>query len=63
MLRNLRRIRESKFLTQEQLAAKSGVSRGTIARIELGGDARITTVPKLAKALEVEPAQLVGEGQ
>jgi transcriptional regulator with XRE-family HTH domain len=60
-LPNLKAIRESRFLTQEQLAQEVGMSRSAIARIELGGAARLSTVPKLAKALGVKPEQLVGE--
>jgi predicted transcriptional regulator len=60
---NLKRVRESKFLTQQELAEKSGVSRPTIARLESPGDeARLSTVRKLAKALGVQPAALVADG-
>jgi len=59
VLKNLKRIRESKFLTQEQLADKAGMSRSAIARLETGGSARLGTAPKLAKALGVEPRELV----
>ncbi len=56
----LRRIRESKFMTQAELSQKSGVSRVTIVRLEGGGeDARFSTIRKLAHALDVEPGQLV----
>ncbi len=60
-LGKLKAVRESQFLTQQDLADKSGVSRVTINRLERGNvDARFSTVRKLAAALEVEPAQLVG---
>jgi DNA-binding XRE family transcriptional regulator len=58
----LRQIRESRFLSQRDLAGLSGVSRATIHRLERGGvEARFVTVRKLAKALGVHPAELVGE--
>ena len=60
-LKRLREIRESQFLTQKELAQRSGVSRITIARLEgAGEDARFSTVKKLAAALGVEPRELVG---
>ncbi len=60
-LRQLREIRERQFLTQKELADRSGVSRVTIARLEgAGEDARFSTVKKLAAALGVEPQELVG---
>jgi predicted transcriptional regulator len=58
-LGNLRRVREERFLTQQDLAEKSGVSRVTILRIEQGVEARISTARKLADALSVEPSELV----
>lgn len=59
MLR-LKEWRENRALTQEQLATESGVSRGTIARIERGEEAFPTTVKKLADALHVDPMELIG---
>lgn len=58
----LRAIRESKPLTQEELAKKAGVSRLTISKIEGGNAAFPSTIRKLAEALSVEPNQLVREG-
>ena len=59
---NLKRVRESRFLTQQDLSERSGVSRPTIARLESPGDeARLTTVRKLAEALGVNPAELTGD--
>jgi transcriptional regulator with XRE-family HTH domain len=48
------------MLTQVELAAKSGVSQGTIARIETGERKRVAlrTVKALAAALEVDPAEI-----
>ena len=63
-LGRLREIRESKYLSQRMLAELSGVSRPTIARLEGGDeDARYVTMWKLAKALNVEPGELVGLGK
>ena len=53
-------MRERAFLTQAELAEKSGVSEGTINRIEAGKhEPRISTIRKLAKALNVSPDELV----
>lgn len=57
---NLREIREELELTQEELAARSGVQAGEISRIERGQrDPRVSTVLKLAKALRLPPARLL----
>jgi DNA-binding Xre family transcriptional regulator len=45
-------------LTQQELADRSSVGRASIARLENGSEARISTVAKLAKALAVEPSDL-----
>jgi transcriptional regulator with XRE-family HTH domain len=48
-LRGLREARERALLTQEELAAKSGVTVSTISRLENGLQAaRISTIRKLA---------------
>ena len=57
----LEAVRRARTLTQEGLAARSGVSRVVIARIEAGSNTvpRGSTVRKLAVALGVEPAWLL----
>lgn len=62
-LPRLRELRQAAFLTQEQLAEQSGVSRFTIRRIEGGEPARFGTLHKLAAALRVAPAELAREPQ
>ena len=49
------------LLTQEQLAQQAGLSRLAVNKIEQGQPARLSTIRKLAAALQVEPAQLMGE--
>ncbi len=63
-LKNLKAVRESKLLSQAMLAARSGVSRPTINRLEQERvEARYVTIHKLAAALGVEPAALVGSSE
>ncbi|HEV2778254.1 MAG TPA: helix-turn-helix transcriptional regulator [Actinophytocola sp.] len=59
---NLARIRKTRNLSQEQLAAAAGVAVDTVARIERGErqTTRPSTVNKLAAALGVAPAVLLG---
>jgi predicted transcriptional regulator len=60
-LRALKTVRESQFLTQQELAEKAGISRVTVNRLEQQEmDARFSTVKKLARALKVPPSELVG---
>jgi transcriptional regulator with XRE-family HTH domain len=59
-LPSLRRVREARLLTQQELAHRAGVHRVTIASLETtSGEARFSTVRKLAAALEVDPAELM----
>jgi transcriptional regulator with XRE-family HTH domain len=59
-LSGLRRERKARTLSQEELATLSGVSRPTIARIELGTTgAYISTVNKLARGLKVPKGRLM----
>jgi transcriptional regulator with XRE-family HTH domain len=62
--KNLRAARERLDLTQEEVAERSGVQAGEISRIERSKrDPQISTLEKLARAVELEPWQLLkGEG-
>jgi transcriptional regulator with XRE-family HTH domain len=60
-LPGLKAARLRKAMTQAELAAASGVSRVTLARIETGGSAAPSTARKLAAALDVEPRDLMRE--
>ena len=57
---NLREARLGLKLTQEQVAERSGVHATEVSRIEAGKrDPRVSTVERLAKAVEVRPGQLL----
>ena len=59
----LRELRRRRVLTLEELAKKAGVGRNTIWRLEHGVmGAQPRTIRKLAKALDVEPEELVVAG-
>lgn len=57
---NLREARERLGLTQEQVAERSGVHATEVSRIEAGKrDPQVSTLERLAEAVEVRPAQLL----
>ncbi len=59
---NLKRQRVRKALTQEELARKAGLTTASVARIERNEtEPRMSTLRKLAKSLDIDPAELVGE--
>jgi len=59
---NLRHWRERRALSQDDLALASGVGQNTIWRIEREGrQPRPSTLRKLATALNVDPAVLLGD--
>lgn len=60
---NLRKIRESRDMTQGELAEKSGISRITICRIENGTqkDLMVGNLNKLAIALDCNVSDLICE--
>ncbi len=59
---NLKRQRVRKALTQEELARKAALTTASVARIERNEtEPRMSTLRKLAKALDIDPAELVGE--
>jgi transcriptional regulator with XRE-family HTH domain len=56
----LRRLREQKGLTQEQLGFEADVQRNFISLVELGhNQPTITTLFKLAKALGYSPSKII----
>lgn len=61
MLR-LREIRERRGVSLRALKDASGVAVSSLARFEAGqGDPQLSTLRKLAKALHVTVAELIGE--
>jgi transcriptional regulator with XRE-family HTH domain len=58
-MENLREIRKTKGMSQEQLAEAADVSQGTISKIERG-EMNVTydVIIKIATALDVQPVQL-----
>lgn len=59
--RRLAALRESRGLTQEELAHRAGISTKTVSRFENGRhDGRRQTVRSIAGALEVEEAAILG---
>jgi transcriptional regulator with XRE-family HTH domain len=57
----LKLLRIRKALTQTELAEQAGVSRQTIVRLESGlQEPYPPTIRKIAAALGVEPAELMG---
>ena len=57
---NLKAARIKLGLTQEQVAERSGVHATEVSRIETGKrDPQVSTVKKLADAVELRPGQLL----
>ena len=53
----LRELRESMYISQDDLAKLAGVTAATISRLETGKEKpKFVTIRKLAKALSVEPS-------
>jgi transcriptional regulator with XRE-family HTH domain len=58
--RNLRRARQSKGLSQEELAHKARINRTYISKLETGATwAGLEVICKVAKVLGVEPSELL----
>ena len=59
----LKELRERKFLTQQQLADKAGITKPNLSRLENGRQGVLaSTVLRLAEALDVAPEELVEWG-
>lgn len=56
----IRELRQAKHLSQQQLGKASSLDQSQISRIERGiGDIPLSTLIRVAKALEIEPETLV----
>lgn len=59
---NLRRTRRAAGLSQEQLADRCGLHATEISRLERGvREPRLSTIVRLARALEIPPSQLLAD--
>ncbi len=62
--KRLRQLREVKGLSQGDIERRSGLLRSYISRVEGGYTApSLQTLEKFAKALEIEPYQLLFQGE
>ncbi len=58
----LKDLRIRRALTQQELAEKAGISQNTLNRIELNkAEPHMSTLRKLARALNVDPSELIGD--
>lgn len=57
---NLRRLRNAKGLSQEELAFRAEIDRSYVSQLETGTyAATVVMLGKLAEALDVEPAEFL----
>jgi transcriptional regulator with XRE-family HTH domain len=60
--RNIRRLREERGLTQEELAARIRINRNYVGMIERQENSpTVAMVERIARALGIEPARLFDE--
>jgi len=60
--KRIRKLRDAKGLSQADIERRSGLLRSYVSRVESGYTApSLSTLEKFAKALEVEPYQLLFE--
>lgn len=59
----IRKAREAKNLTQEQLGERIGVQRARICSIERGANLRLSTIRRIFSALEMEVRLDIGNMQ
>jgi transcriptional regulator with XRE-family HTH domain len=59
----LKRLREARAFTQEELADRAGLHRVYVTQLEIGvkTNPRLDTLERLAKVLRVTVAELLGE--
>jgi len=60
-VRRLRALRRKRVLSLRELGERADVSKDTLSRIERAGTAYPSTIRKIAKALDVDPSELVSD--
>ena len=58
-VRRLKALRRKRVLSLRELGERAKVSKDTVSRIERTGTAYPSTIRKIAKALDVDPSELV----
>jgi transcriptional regulator with XRE-family HTH domain len=58
--KNIKAVREKQGVSQVELAAMCDLEKGRMSNIERGANITVKTLLKIADALEVSPAVLVG---
>jgi DNA-binding XRE family transcriptional regulator len=59
LMPTIRELRKSNYLTQEEMAAKAGIARRTLSRVETGAECPSgPTIRKIAKAVRVRPQDI-----
>ena len=53
--------RQRTALTQQELAERAKLTPTAISRIETGGDARLSSARRLARARKIKPSDLMAE--
>ncbi len=56
---NIRRIRRAKDITIKELASKDGLAYGNLWHVEHGSDVKLSTLCKIAEALNCNVSDLV----
>ena len=60
--KSVRKLRIEKFMSQAELSKAAGVSPAHLGRIERNEhDPHLSTIRKIAEALDVDPSELVDE--
>ena len=60
--KSVRKLRIEKFMSQAELSKAAGVSPAHLGRIERNEhDPHLATIRKIARALDVDPSELVDE--
>jgi transcriptional regulator with XRE-family HTH domain len=58
----LKNLRTRRALTQQELAERAGISTNALNRLELDkAEPHMSTLRKLARALDIDPTELVEE--
>lgn len=58
-MNNVKKLREAKGITKYKLCKDTPLTMNSLIAIEAGGDVKLSTLIKIAKALKVSPKELI----